>query len=225
MSSCAADRGQLDLPSFRYLESQAVDSVDLSFGRFMISPASWFLSAKDPETRDLKALLRGVKSVRIRSYTFDRDFAYSQREIDSVRAQLVGKGWNRVLQSRNRDRAEDVDIYVAMDGDETLGFALIASEPREFTILNIVGAIDVTAVQRLRKQFESKKHEGKRSASRHPIQRDGSLGDEDADADADADVDADADEVANEEDLGETTARTRARTHSDHRRVVLAVGH
>jgi hypothetical protein len=202
LSSCAADRGRLDLPSFRHLESRAVESVDMSFGRMLIGPATWFLSDNEPETRDLKALLRGIKSVRIRSYTFDRDHAYSHDDIDKVRAQLVSKGWSRVLQSRNRDSAEDVDIYVAMDGEKTLGFALIASEPREFTILNVVGAIDVDAVQRLRKRFDHEK-------------------------DSESDEEVDHDEVGWKLDIrvDEQHREVKAPARKDRQRVILAAGH
>ena len=48
---------------------------------------------------------------------------------------------------------EDVDVYVNMEGDQVKGLAVIASEPREFTIVNIVGSIDVDKIGRLEGQF------------------------------------------------------------------------
>lgn len=46
-----------------------------------------------------------------------------------------------------------VDIYVQLDAEQARGFALIASEPREFTIVNIVGSIDMRKLHELEGQF------------------------------------------------------------------------
>jgi hypothetical protein len=57
------------------------------------------------------------------------------------------------VQSRKRDAREDVDVYVRMVGDRIEGLAVVASEPREFTIVNIVGHIDIDKVAMLEGQF------------------------------------------------------------------------
>ena len=158
LSSCAsAQSGRIDLPSFRHLESKAVEAVDFSFGRMMLRPASWLIDEDEPEGRDLKRLLRSIKSVRIRSYEFQDDDAYDKSDIDAVRRQLSKSGWSRVLQIRDRKSDDDVDMYVAMDGERTLGFALVASEPREFTIIHVVGDIDPSDFHALRNHFKSER--------------------------------------------------------------------
>ena len=47
----------------------------------------------------------------------------------------------------------DVDIYIMHDHNQAIGLALIASEPRQFTIVNIVGAIDLDKLHKLEGQF------------------------------------------------------------------------
>ena len=42
---------------------------------------------------------------------------------------------------RNAD-AEDVDVCVSIDHDKVNGLAIVASSPRKFTIVNIVGSFD-----------------------------------------------------------------------------------
>jgi predicted nucleotidyltransferase len=42
---------------------------------------------------------------------------------------------------------------VALDDHKVTGFALIASEPREFTIVNIVGAVDLDKIAALQRQL------------------------------------------------------------------------
>jgi len=166
LSACAsAQQARLDLPSFRHLESKAVDSVDFSFGRMLTRPASWFIEEDEPDGRELKRILRGITSVRIRSYEFDKDYVYSKSDIDDVRRQLARSGWSQVLQVRDRKSDEDVDVYMAVDDDKALGFALVASEPREFTIIHVVGDVDLNDVQKLGSHFRSNRRD--RSGSRH----------------------------------------------------------
>jgi hypothetical protein len=44
-------------------------------------------------------------------------------------------------------------VYVALDDHVVKGLAIIACQPREFTIVNIVGTIDIDQVARLRHAF------------------------------------------------------------------------
>ena len=41
-------------------------------------------------------------------------------------------------------------MYILVENDRTHGFALISSEPREFTIINIVGSIAVEDLPKLK---------------------------------------------------------------------------
>ena len=44
-------------------------------------------------------------------------------------------------------------MFVLVDGDKAQGLAIIASEPREFTIVNIVGNIDLEQLHDLEGNF------------------------------------------------------------------------
>jgi hypothetical protein len=132
-----------------------VDSVDVTIDGFLLRIASKFARADgdDPDAVAAAEFLQGLKSVRVRNFTFDSDDAYSRADIDSVRKQLSGPEWSQLVQVRRREPREDVDVYLCMDGDKIKGLAVIASEPREFTIVNIVGSIDIDKIGRLEHQF------------------------------------------------------------------------
>jgi hypothetical protein len=66
---------------------------------------------------------------------------------------LSAPGWNRLMETRSRKTRADVDIYIMIDNNRAIGLALIASEPRQFTIVNIVGAIDLEKLHKLEGQF------------------------------------------------------------------------
>jgi Domain of unknown function (DUF4252) len=149
----AAQDAQLKLPAYADLKEKAIKSVDLTIDATTLGMMGWFMSDTDPDTAELKKTLHGVKSVQIRSYKFTSDFAYSQADVEAVRSQLTGPGWSQLVQVHDRDKNEGVDIYIAVADKIVKGFALIAADRREFTIVNIVGAVDLDQVARLRKTF------------------------------------------------------------------------
>ena len=152
----AADRtGQLDLPSFSHLQSKATEVVDITLGTWPLALASKFMEADDAESVEVKKLISGIKSIAVRSYEFDSDFAYSKEDVDAVRAQLAEPGWSHLVQVRKRGKTDqEVDVYVALDADTAKGFAVVASEPRKFTILNIVGSIGLDQLAKLQRHVD-----------------------------------------------------------------------
>lgn len=154
LAAAAEPTGRLDLPSFSHLQSKASEVVDVTLGTWPLALASKLMEADDPESVEMKKVISGIKSIAVRSYEFDSDFAYSKEDVDTVRAQLAAPGWTQLAQVRKRNAAQEVDVYIALDDDRVNGFAIIASEPRKFTILNIVGAIDIDQIAKLRRHID-----------------------------------------------------------------------
>jgi hypothetical protein len=146
---------ELSLPDFGHLKSRAVDSVDMTLDGFLMRLAAKFASeaSQDPGHDAALAALKDIKSVRVRNFEFDTDGAYSMADIDAVRRQLAEPGWTAVVQARKREEREDVDVYLNMEGEKILGIALIASDPRSFTIVNVVGSIDIDSIATLEREL------------------------------------------------------------------------
>jgi Domain of unknown function (DUF4252) len=155
-----AQDAKLKIPDFSSLASKATESVNITISPWLLRTAAAFIDDKDEDSVATKKLLGGIKSIQVRSYEFATDSAYSAADVDSVRRQLSAPGWSQVLQVHNRDKNEDVDMYLLIENDVTKGFALIASEPREFTIINIVGTISMEDLPKLEKQLHLKIGEG-----------------------------------------------------------------
>ncbi len=149
----AAQNPRLELPDFRSLARNASSSVNISLGPWLLHMAGSFVDDKDEDAADAKKLLEGIDSVQVRSYEFSSDSAYSPADIETVRRQLEAPGWTPLLHSQDQQKGEMVDIYVMMDKDQTKGFALIASEPREVTIVNITGSIKLASLPAVERQL------------------------------------------------------------------------
>jgi hypothetical protein len=66
---------------------------------------------------------------------------------------LVAPAWSRIIGARSRKDKTDVEVYVRIDGDKATGLTVLAIEPKEFTVVNIVGAIDLEKLHRLEGQL------------------------------------------------------------------------
>lgn len=145
--------GQLLLPDLTTLEPQARDSVQISLDAALLGVAARFLDSGQPEDRAVKDIVTGLQGVYVRSYTFDHPFEYPTRSIESLRKQLHTACWQSVLSARNGQAQSAVDIFICQLGQKARGLAIIAAEPRELTIVNIVGAIDLDKLHRLEGHF------------------------------------------------------------------------
>ena len=144
---------QLQIPDFSHLRSKAVDSVDITLDGFLMKVAKHFAAADGDDQDESLSILNDVKSVQVRNFEFDTDDAYSREDVETVRKQLSGPGWSPLVQTHERDPRSDVDIFInAVDG-KILGLAVISSEPRSFTIVNIIGNIDIDKLAKIEGAF------------------------------------------------------------------------
>jgi hypothetical protein len=154
----AATGPQLQLPPFPDLKEHATESVDVTLGWMPLHLVAWLMNDGDPDSAQVRKTLQGLESVQIRSFRFSADYACPQAEIAPLRAQLSAPGWSPLVQVRKRGdqdgkNRENVDIYVALEDKKVKGLVIIACEPREFTVVNIVGTIDLEQIAGLRKTF------------------------------------------------------------------------
>lgn len=149
LSSLAASP-ELKIPDFSNLRGKAVESVDVTVDGILLSIAKKF--ARESDDPDL-AILSDIKSIRVRNFEFDSDDAYSRSDIDAVRRQLSAPGWSQLASVRKRERQENVDVYVCVEDERILGLAVVAAEARSFTIVNIIGSIDIDKLAKLEGQF------------------------------------------------------------------------
>ena len=129
--------------------------MNVTIGDGLLKLASFALKhEKDAQGRQALEVISGLKAIYVRSYEFPEDNMYSKEDVESVRAQLSQPGWSPLAQILQRhDEMEDVDVYVSMENDKINGLAIVATCPRKFTIVNIVGSIDVEKLAAIEDRF------------------------------------------------------------------------
>jgi hypothetical protein len=146
-------KGQLRLPEFAALTSKASESVAVTLDPQLLGLACRFLNGEDPQQAAARKLCASLTGIYVRSYSFDTDYAYPKADIDAVRKQLSAPGWSRLVEARSKKDQTDVDVYVLIDGGKARSLAIIASEPREFAIVNVIGNIDLEQLHQLEGNF------------------------------------------------------------------------
>ena len=161
MTALAADP-RLKLPRFEHLQRTATASVNVTIGDGLLKLASFALKHdRHRDGREALEVIQGLKAIYVRSYEFPEDNMYSKEDVESVRAQLSAPGWSPLAQVRQRrddfdsrhDEFEDVDVYISTENDRINGLAIVATCARKFTIVNIVGSIDVEKLAAIEDRF------------------------------------------------------------------------
>ena len=169
----AQTKGQLQLPEFAALADKASETVNVTLDANLLRMACRFLNAEaDPEQAAAKKLCNGLTGIYVRHFTFDNEFAYPKGDLDGVRRQLSAPGWSRIVEARSKKENTNVDVFILLSGDKAQGLSIIASEPREFTIVNIVGSIDLEQLHDLEGKFGVPNLEietGKKPAPKPPV--------------------------------------------------------
>lgn len=143
--------GRLRLESLERLGPKAAESVDIEIDGFLIKFAGSLLSDADADEKALKEVVAGLKGIYVKRYEFKEGGQFSEADVAAVREQLRAPGWSRLVnvETRGLDFG-DAELYVASAAGRVEGLAILVVEPKELTVINIVGTVDVDQLKKLR---------------------------------------------------------------------------
>jgi uncharacterized protein DUF4252 len=151
-----AQRVILDMPG---LAERASEVTEVTLDGALLRLASRFLAnSNDPDARAACDIAKNLQGIYVKSYTFDKEGEYDRGIVDRMRSQVAS--WKRIVTTREKS-GETTDIYVDMRGENVAGLAIISAEPKELTLVNIVGPIDLDKLSSLEGQFGIPKVKGK----------------------------------------------------------------
>ncbi len=140
-------------PSLDRLEAKASEVVNITLDGDTLRLAAKFFSSDNPNDAKLKNLVAGLKGVYVRSFEFDKEGEYSPGDVDAIRSQVRGSGWSRLLGVLSKKGGETCEIYMKVEGDRAAGLVILAAEPKELTVVNIVGAVNLDDLSRIGGHF------------------------------------------------------------------------
>jgi len=140
--------GRVAFDELDRLASRAAETVNVSLDENLLRIVPKALSKTDPDEVKAREIIAGLKGVYVKSFEFDTEGAYTAADIDQVRQQLRAPGWSRIVEVRSR-QGKNVEVYLMTNGSRIDGLTVLALEPKELTVVNIVGTIDLEKLSEL----------------------------------------------------------------------------
>jgi hypothetical protein len=113
----------------------------------MLGFAGQFMDKDDAST---KKLVEGLDGIYIRNYEFAKEGAYTKEEIDQLRAYFTNGGeWKSLVKEHSQKDGESSDIMVKMVNGQNHGMFILTAEPKEISIVFILGPIQMDELKHL----------------------------------------------------------------------------
>jgi len=152
-TTVSAQNPKLELDQLDALANRASDTVDVKLDEHLIQTTSKFFSGKDPDEVEIRELLKKLKGIYVKSFSFEKENQYSPAELEPVLSQLRGNGWSKIVGVTSKREGENVDVYVMQLGDQISGLTVVCLDPKEITVVNVVGPINLDKLSELEGSF------------------------------------------------------------------------
>ncbi|HEU4506695.1 MAG TPA: DUF4252 domain-containing protein [Pyrinomonadaceae bacterium] len=140
------------MSSLDHLAARASQTVDVNIDERMIRLTAKFFDEKDPEEKRVKEVITGLKGIYVKNFEFENAGQYTTADVEAVRAQLRGPGWTRFMNFTSKKEG-NLEIYLMMPGEQISGLAVLHSDDKHLTVVNIVGPVDLDKLSKLEGQL------------------------------------------------------------------------
>jgi hypothetical protein len=152
--AASGQTGKIQIAHLEKLADKAAEVVDVTLDGALLQLASKFMSDKhDPEEAAAKDFIQHLQGIYVKSFEFDKEGEYTQADVEEIRKQLHTPDWQRTVEVRSKRGGENAEIYLmpgsGSGSDAIRGLAIICAEPKELTVVNIVGPIDLDKLAEL----------------------------------------------------------------------------
>jgi len=147
-----AQDSRLQLSGLDHLAGKANQTVDVNIDERLMKLAAKVFNEKDVDEQQVKKLVEGLKGIYVKSFEFDNANEYSPADVETIRTQLHGPNWTRLVNVTSKKEG-NVEVYLLFNGDQVGGLAVLYFEEKELTVVNIVGPVDLDKLAKLEGQF------------------------------------------------------------------------
>lgn len=146
-----AQDSQLPPPSpiEKELAARASDVTEVTLGKNMLGFASKFMNGKDDNDVATRKLIEGLQGIYVREYEFDKEGQYSPEQVEQLRKHFETGAWTPMVRERDRKHNETTDVLMKVVNGETQGLFVLDAEPKDLTIVLILGPIHMDDLSKL----------------------------------------------------------------------------
>jgi hypothetical protein len=132
------------------LAARASDVTEVTLGKNMLAFAAKIMNGKDDDDAEARHLIEGLDGIYVREYEFDKAGEYSAEEVEQLRKYFETSDWTPMVKSRERKTGESTDVMVKLVNGESHGLFILNAEPKELTIVLILGPIKMDELGKLK---------------------------------------------------------------------------
>jgi hypothetical protein len=148
VSGLCAWSQSLDLSSLDKLAAKAKEVNRVSCDKNQLQMALKMIPSEDKKDPDAKKFLSGLGSVQVRNFEFEKPGAYSDADLDAVRAQMSKmQGCTVIVDSKEKN--EHSQIFLCSEDGKASGLAVIDAEPKEISVVFIRGSVNFSDLGKL----------------------------------------------------------------------------
>ncbi len=151
-ATATAQTARIQLSSLDHLAAKASQTVDVELDESIMKLTSKIFNSKDEDETRVKELVSGLKGIYVKVYEFEKEGEYSTADLESIRSQLRGAAWNKIV-NVNSKKEGAVEVYLMTSGGQVLGLAVLAAGTKEIAVVNILGNINLEKLSELEGTF------------------------------------------------------------------------
>ena len=151
-ASAMAQDPRIQTSQLDALTARASQTVDVNIDERVMRMTAGFLSGKDEDERKVKELINGLKGIYVRSFEFEKEGQYSQADLESIRTQLRNPAWNKIVNVSSK-KDGSLEVYLMSSESKISGLAVLSTNAKEITVVNIVGPVDLEKLSALEGHF------------------------------------------------------------------------
>ena len=151
-ATALAQNPRIETSQLNGLAAKSSETVDVNLDERMMQLTAKFFSNKDGDAAKVKELINGLKGIYVKSFEFENEGQYSEADLEGIRSQLRNPAWNKVLDVSSK-KDGSVQVYLMQTGSQISGLALSSVDPKEITVVNIVGPVDLEKLSQLEGTF------------------------------------------------------------------------
>lgn len=140
----------LPTPVEKELAARASNVTEVTLGKNMLAFAAKFMNGDDKNDVATRRLIEGLDGIYVRDYEFEKPGQYSMVDINKLRQYFESPEWTPIVHERDVKSGESTDVMMKMINGESRGMFVLSAEPKELSIVMILGPIRMDELGQLK---------------------------------------------------------------------------
>lgn len=150
-ATALAQNARIQTNQLDTLAAKASETVDVNIDERLIQITTKFLG-NDDDDKKVKDIINGLKGIYVKSFQFEKEGEYSMADLESIRSQLRNTAWNKIVNVQSKKEGS-VEVYLMSSPTQISGLAVLATDAKEITVVNLIGNVDLDKLSALEGRF------------------------------------------------------------------------